>query len=403
MARRGRGAQALATAAIGSFVAGTIGTIGLTFVAPLMVEVGAAVRPGRVLRPDGAGLDDRDGRARQLGRARAWPACSSVWRFGLVGIDPQTGQARFAFGVPELLDGIDTVIVAVGLFAVGETLYVASRLRHETDRSARCKGSIWMSREEWSRSWKPWLRGTLLGFPIGALPAGGGEIPTFLSYALEKRLSQEPGGVRPGRDRGRRRSRGGEQCLGGGGAGATAGPRPADVGHGGGHARRLPALRAQSGAAAVRHRPGPRLGTDRQPLHRQRHAADPQPAAGRRLGAPAGHPEALLYAGILVFAGLGAYALNGTRSISWSSDHRQLGFVMRPLDIRSRPWSRGDPGASGRAAFPPFLAIARATTPSSSPTRSRPGCWSPPWCWFWDRVLLRWFRRRSEMRVYLQT
>jgi putative tricarboxylic transport membrane protein len=72
---------------------------------------------------------------------------------------------------------------------VGEALYVASRLRHDTEEIVPVRGSLLMNRDEFSRSWKPWLRGTALGFPIGALPAGGAEIPTFLSYGLEKRLS----------------------------------------------------------------------------------------------------------------------------------------------------------------------------------------------------------------------
>jgi putative tricarboxylic transport membrane protein len=111
---------------------------------------------------------------------------------GLVGIDLQSGQARFALGVPELLDGIDVVIVAVGLLAVGETLYAASRHIHEGETVSALTGSLRMSKEDWQRSWKPWLRGTFIGFPIGALPAGGSEIPTFLSYLTEKRLSKNP-------------------------------------------------------------------------------------------------------------------------------------------------------------------------------------------------------------------
>src|SRR3546814_20789792 len=103
---------------------------------------------------------------------------------GLVGIDLQTGQARFALGVPQLLGGIDVVIVAVGLFAVGETFFVAARHRWEQEEILPVKGSVWMTRDEWKRSWKPWLRGSALGFPFGALPAGGAEIPTFLSYQL---------------------------------------------------------------------------------------------------------------------------------------------------------------------------------------------------------------------------
>jgi putative tricarboxylic transport membrane protein len=111
---------------------------------------------------------------------------------GLIGIDTQTGQARFTFGVLELLDGIDVVVVAVGVFAIGEALHVAFREARQPEELSAVTGTLWMSREDWRRSWKPWLRGTALGFPLGALPAGGTEIPTFLSYMLEKRLSKRP-------------------------------------------------------------------------------------------------------------------------------------------------------------------------------------------------------------------
>ena len=111
---------------------------------------------------------------------------------GLVGIDKLTGQARLAFGVPDLLDGIEVTTLAVGLFAVGEALYVASRRHLVEEKLEPVRGSLWMTKEDWKRSWKPWLRGTLFGFPIGALPAGGAEIPTFLSYSTEKRLTKHP-------------------------------------------------------------------------------------------------------------------------------------------------------------------------------------------------------------------
>jgi putative tricarboxylic transport membrane protein len=114
-----------------------------------------------------------------------------IW-LGLIGIDLQTGQARFTFGVQELLDGVNVIIVAVGLFAVGETLYMASRRLSGGDEIIPLRGSLWMTKEEWSRSWKPWLRGTAIGFPIGAMPAGGAEIPTFLSYFMEKKFSKKP-------------------------------------------------------------------------------------------------------------------------------------------------------------------------------------------------------------------
>jgi putative tricarboxylic transport membrane protein len=79
----------------------------------------------------------------------------------------------------------------VALFAVGEALHVASRLRHGPVEVMSSSGSF-MTRADFARSWKPWLRGTALGFPFGALPAGGAEIPTFLSYAAEKRLTKHP-------------------------------------------------------------------------------------------------------------------------------------------------------------------------------------------------------------------
>jgi putative tricarboxylic transport membrane protein len=111
---------------------------------------------------------------------------------GLVGIDKLTGQPRLAFGVPELLDGVEITTLAVGLFAVGEALYVASRRHHTEETLEPIRGSLWMTKEDWKRSWWPWIRGTLFGFPIGALPAGGAEIPTFLSYSVEKRLCKHP-------------------------------------------------------------------------------------------------------------------------------------------------------------------------------------------------------------------
>jgi putative tricarboxylic transport membrane protein len=110
----------------------------------------------------------------------------------MIGVDLQTGQPRFTFGITELLDGVNVVVVAVGLFAVGETIYLAARQHSQQDEIVPVRGSIWMTAEDWARSWKAWIRGTLIGFPIGAMPAGGAEVPTFLSYYIEKMLSRKP-------------------------------------------------------------------------------------------------------------------------------------------------------------------------------------------------------------------
>ncbi|RCV57461.1 tripartite tricarboxylate transporter permease [Marinitenerispora sediminis] len=188
MAKRGRAAQALATAAIGSFVAGTIGTLMLVFLAPVMVGLaltfGAAEYFAVMLLAFVAACS-------VLGssRVRGFASLGIGLAIGLIGLDPTTGQSRLSYGIPQLADGIDVVIVAVGIFAVGEALWVASRLRR-TPAEVIPVGRVWMGREDWKRSWKPWLRGSFIGFPFGALPAGGSELPTFLSYMLERRLSK---------------------------------------------------------------------------------------------------------------------------------------------------------------------------------------------------------------------
>ena len=191
MARSGRGGPALATAAIGSFVAGTLATAALTLCAPAMVELALRFGPAEYFA---LAVLAFVAVSAVLGESIVRGLASLLFglALGLIGIDPLTGESRLAFGIPQLLDGIDVVIVAVGLFAVGETLYAASRVGEDEDQAIDLRGSIWMNRDDWKRSWKPWLRGAAIGFPLGALPAGGAEIPTFLSYALERRLSKNP-------------------------------------------------------------------------------------------------------------------------------------------------------------------------------------------------------------------
>lgn len=189
MAQRGRGAAALATAAIGSFVAGTLATLALTFVAPVMVTFALRFGPAEYFALMVLAFTAVTS---VLGSSPLRGLTSLFFGLGLgvIGIDAQTGQARYTLGIPELFDGISVVVVVVGLFAVGETFYVLSRLSKSEGSVIAVKGSIWMNHNEWKRSWPAWLRGTFLGFPLGTLPAGGAEIPTFLSYMLEKRLSK---------------------------------------------------------------------------------------------------------------------------------------------------------------------------------------------------------------------
>ena len=190
MARHGRASAALATAAIGSFVAGTLATIALTFTAPLLASLALSFGPAEYFALTVVAFTT----VSVLLGASLLRGIMSLFvglALGLIGIDPLTGNARFSLGLPQLLDGIDVMILVIGLFAVGETLFqVLRRQRPATVLAVNDAGG--MTRDDWRRSWKPWLRGTAVGFPLGVLPCGGAEIPTFLSYTIEKRLSPRP-------------------------------------------------------------------------------------------------------------------------------------------------------------------------------------------------------------------
>ncbi|HZH45070.1 MAG TPA: tripartite tricarboxylate transporter permease [Roseococcus sp.] len=186
MARNGRAGPALATAALGSFVAGVVGTLGIAFLGPLIVDWALLLGPAEYFALmvlcfvtvsavlGGSAL-------------RGLASLGFGLMLGLVGIDLQTGQPRLTFGIPELLDGVNVVLVAVALFAVGEALHMAWRHRGGVPEVLPV-GRLVLSRADLRRSWRPWLRGAGLGFPFGVLPAGGTEMPTMLSYYAERKL-----------------------------------------------------------------------------------------------------------------------------------------------------------------------------------------------------------------------
>lgn len=191
MARQGRGGPALATAAIGSFVAALVATIGIAFLAPVIVKIAVRFGPWdyfALMMIAFVTVSATFGSSPLKGLTSL---AFGLW-LGLMGIDQLTGQARLTFGVPQLLDGIEVTTLAVGLFAIGEALFVVSTYKNNDEKPIAIKGSVWMSLEDWARSWKPWLRGAAIGFPIGGLPAGGAEVPTFLSYNLERKLCRDP-------------------------------------------------------------------------------------------------------------------------------------------------------------------------------------------------------------------
>ncbi len=188
MAKSGRAGAALATAAIGSFFAGTIATVLVTLFAPFIADWALKLGPPEYFALMLLAFTTVSA---VLGSSmlRGMTALFVGLAIGLIGIDQISGTARYTLGVPELVDGIEVVLVAVGLFAVGEALYLALYEGRQVE-SRNPMSSLWMSGRDWRRSWPAWLRGTALGFPFGTLPAGGTEIPTFLSYGLEKRLAK---------------------------------------------------------------------------------------------------------------------------------------------------------------------------------------------------------------------
>jgi putative tricarboxylic transport membrane protein len=191
MARAGRGGPALATAAIGSFVAGLLATLALAFLAPHIVKLALVFGPREyfaLMVLAFVTVSAAFGESTLKGLTSLFVGLA----LALVGIDGLTGQARLSFGVPQLLDGIEVTTLAVAMFAVGEALYVAAQSGGAQDRVHAIKGSVAMTRQDWSRSWRPWLRGTAIGFPIGAMPAGGADIASFLSYGTEKRMTKHP-------------------------------------------------------------------------------------------------------------------------------------------------------------------------------------------------------------------
>ena len=191
MAKAGRGGPALATAAIGSFVAGLLATLALAFLAPHIVKLALVFGPREYFALMVLAFVTVSA---AFGDSALKGLTSLFIGLGLatIGIDGLTGQARMSFGVPQLLDGIEVTTLAVALFALGEALYVAAQTNGLNDRVEAIKGSVRMTAQDWRRSWPAWLRGSAIGFPIGAMPAGGADIASFLSYGTEKKMSKHP-------------------------------------------------------------------------------------------------------------------------------------------------------------------------------------------------------------------
>ena len=189
MAKNGRAGAALATAAIGSFVAGTIATVIVTLFAPFVADFAVKLGPPEyflLMLLAFTTVSAVLGQSTLRGMTSLFVGLAA----GCVGLDQISGQGRYTGGIPELLDGIEIVLVAVGLFAVAEVLY-AGLYEGKSQELQNKLSRVHMSARDWKRSIPAWLRGTAIGTPFGCIPAGGTEIPTFLSYAVEKKLAKD--------------------------------------------------------------------------------------------------------------------------------------------------------------------------------------------------------------------
>ncbi len=190
LARQGKAGLALATAAIGSFIAGTIATVLVALFAPPLAEVALRFGPAEYFSLMVLGLVASVVLASgSLLHALAMVVVGLV--LGLIGTDVNSGVARYSLGFPQLSDGLGFVVLAMGVFGLAE---IVSNLENEANRTAivkRVKGLL-PTREEWRRILGPILRGTVIGSALGILPGGGAILASFASYSLEKRLSKTP-------------------------------------------------------------------------------------------------------------------------------------------------------------------------------------------------------------------
>ncbi len=190
MARKGRAGPALGIAAFGSFIAGTLGIIGITLIAPPMARFALAFGPAEyfslmlmgivIIIYMSSGSILKDLMAAVFGLL-----------LGTIGMDAISGTQRLTFGVLELADGIGFIPAVTGLFGVSEILTSVEKLVTVMPITEKV-GDLLPTREDWKESWRPIIRGSVLGFFLGVLPGPAPIIATYSSYAMEKRLSKTP-------------------------------------------------------------------------------------------------------------------------------------------------------------------------------------------------------------------
>ena len=191
MAQQGKAGKALAISAVSSFIGGTVATIGLMLVAPQLSKIALTFGPTEYFALMLLGLTAiaslSDGNV-----IKAFiSACAGVM-VATIGIDAQTGSERFTFGNAKLFDGIDFLIIALGLFALAEVTSLIITRRESLFKSGSNVGSLRITKDEAKTMSGPVGRQSVFGFLIGVLPGAGATIASFLAYIMEKRISKDP-------------------------------------------------------------------------------------------------------------------------------------------------------------------------------------------------------------------
>jgi len=191
MARKGRAGAALGIAAFGSFIAGTLGVVGLALVAPPLAAMALKFGPPEYFSLMVLGITVLTFLSGGSMLKSLMMACFGVV-IGNVGLDLMSAQPRFTFGLNILLDGVGLVPLVMGLFGISEVLLnVEEKLSEREIFKTKFKGLL-PSLKDWKESFWPIIRGSILGFFLGILPGGGAVISSFVSYGVEKKLSKHP-------------------------------------------------------------------------------------------------------------------------------------------------------------------------------------------------------------------
>ena len=190
MARKGRAGAALGMCAIGSFIAGTLSVLGISLMAPTLASFALKFVPPEYFSLVLLGLM----MAIYLSEGSTLKGLmmgSLGLLFGTIGLDPVNGAERFTLGIGQLTDGIDFVVMAMGLFGLSEILMNLEAPEERDIFKTALKG-LFPTWDDWKRAWGSVLRGSILGFFIGILPGGGAIISSFAAYAVEKHFSKHP-------------------------------------------------------------------------------------------------------------------------------------------------------------------------------------------------------------------